>query len=300
MARAANLHWGGLLLAVVLACPPPALAADALPAKAIAAPAGPPSGWQFRFTPYAWLAGLDGSSTVRGRTTDIDASFIDIVQKSSTLFALMAYGEARNGRFSVFADAIYEKVGGGAGFTRSRNVRPEVGGTLGASLGVDFQMAIVEAAAAWEIVRFGGGETFTAIDIYAGGRYWWQQASANFALTGTLTVADLTVSGGIARADSGSVSWIDPLVGARARMHLAPGVDFELLADVGGFGVGSKFSWQGVAALSWEFCRTKNVTWAAVVGYRALYVDYIQGAGITLYEYNMLTHGPLIGVSLRF
>ncbi len=32
-----------------------------------------------------------------------------------------------------------------------------------------------------------------------------------------------------------------------------------------------------------------------MLGYRALYVDFEKGAGNTLYEYDMLTHGPVIG-----
>ena len=37
-----------------------------------------PSGWQFRFTPYAWAPSVNGDVTVRGHTADIDFSFWDI------------------------------------------------------------------------------------------------------------------------------------------------------------------------------------------------------------------------------
>lgn len=36
--------------------------------------------------------------------------------------------------------------------------------------------------------------------------------------------------------------------------------------------------------------------WLAI----ALYVDFEKGGGNALYEYNMLTHGPVIGVIARF
>ena len=42
------------------------------------------------------------------------------------------------------------------------------------------------------------------------------------------------------------------------------------------------------------------VGWAGVIGYRALYVDYAQGSGNTLFETNLLQHGPLFGISARF
>jgi hypothetical protein len=39
--------------------------------------------------------------------------------------------------------------------------------------------------------------------------------------------------------------------------------------------------------------------WSAMIGYRALYVDFEKG-GNTPYEYDMLTHGPIMGVIARF
>ena len=52
------------------------------PAPLIEAPAVP--GWTVRFTPYGWLTSLNGTQTVRGRSVKVDASFIDIVEKSDT------------------------------------------------------------------------------------------------------------------------------------------------------------------------------------------------------------------------
>ncbi|HEV2564394.1 MAG TPA: hypothetical protein VGU19_04860 [Microvirga sp.] len=52
------------------------------PAPVIEAPAVP--GWTYRVTPYGWLTSMKGTQTVRGRSTKVDASFIDIVEKSDT------------------------------------------------------------------------------------------------------------------------------------------------------------------------------------------------------------------------
>jgi len=70
--------------------------------------------------------------------------------------------------------------------------------------------------------------------------------------------------------------------------------------DVGGFGAGSKFSWQAIGALDFDFLRTKSVTWSGMVGYKALYVDYAQGSGLTQYEYSMTMYGPIFGITARF
>jgi hypothetical protein len=73
-----------------------------------------------------------------------------------------------------------------------------------------------------------------------------------------------------------------------------------LRADVGGFGVGSQFSWNALAAYSWEIAVRDGVTYSGLLGYRALDVDYEQGSGRNKYEYDVLQHGPVDGAHHRF
>ena len=89
-----------------------AWAADLGPARppVIEAPPTSPS-WTYRFTPYGWLTSLDGTQTVRGRSVKVDASFIDIVEKSDTLVGLMGDFEARNGRFALYGDLVWSSIG---------------------------------------------------------------------------------------------------------------------------------------------------------------------------------------------
>jgi hypothetical protein len=37
-----------------------------------------------------------------------------------------------------------------------------------------------------------------------------------------------------------------------------------------------------------------------VLGYRALYVDYSRGEGTMRYGFDLLQHGPVVGMSARF
>jgi hypothetical protein len=179
---------------------------------------------------------------------------------------------------------------------RSRSLAPGISGTVGASLGLDVEMAILEAGVAYEIARSGP----LAIDVLGGLRYWYQEADVSLGLSAALDVADLEVVGfrGIAR--SGSVDWLDPVVGARFRYAVLPGHNLFLRGDIGGFGAGSEFSWQAIAGYSFEFATYQGVTFSGVVGYRALYVDYAQGEGRRRYEFDMLQHGPVLGLSARF
>lgn len=276
-----------------------------MPTKAIVPPVAILSPWTYSFTPYAWLTSLDGSATVKGRTTDINASFIDILDHTKIPMDLMqvaAYFEARNGRFSAFADVIYMKIGLNASMTRSRGF-DALGATVGASAGLKVEMVIAELAAAYEVTHWGSTATpgsGTGIDLYGGARGWWQQGSATLAVAGTANVGGLTFNADGTLSASGSVSWIDPIVGARLRHQFAPGIDLIVSGDIGGFDVGSKFSWQTLAAINYGFYVRNNVTWSGMIGYKALYVDYSKGSGLSQYEYNMTMHGPIFRVTARF
>jgi hypothetical protein len=276
---------------------------ERVPVKAVVAP--PASAWSFYFTPYFWAPSITGTSTIRGRSLDIDASFIDIARRSEIpkdLFGLMGAFEARRGPWSLYADLVYMRLGASESGARVVSVNPAVGGALAVSASARFKMFIGEFGAAYEV--FGTAPdpagSATAIDIYAGGRVWWQQAEASLALTAGLTIGDLTVSGGRAIARSGDVSWLDPLIGVRLRHRFSPATEFVIRGDIGGFGAGSEFSWQAVGTINWDFARTESVLWTAVLGYRALYADFSRGNGATLYRYDILMHGPVFGVTAKF
>ncbi|QRM31571.1 hypothetical protein [Microvirga sp. VF16] len=274
-----------------------AFAADlGTPAPPPVIEAPPVPGWTFRFVPYGWLTALDGTQTVRGRSVKVDASFIDIVEHSDTLVALMGDFEARNGPLALFTDLVWSKIGFEGGDLRTRALAPGITGTFGASLKLDIEMAIAEVGAAYEVARSGP----VAFDILGGARYWYQEADLSFAIAGTVDIGDLQVAGARAFARSGSVDWLDPMIGARVRYTVAPGHELLLRGDIGGFGVGSDFSWQAIGAYGFEFGTYQGITFSGVIGYRALYVDYVQGEGRRRYEFDMLQHGPILGLSMRW
>nr|WP_183454595.1 hypothetical protein [Microvirga lupini] len=275
-----------------------AVGAADVPAAApsvLEAPPAPPS-WSFRFVPYGWLTALDGTTTVRGRSVKVDASFVDIVKESDTLVALMGDFEARNGPFTLMTNVVWSKIGLKRDNVRSRTLAPGVTGTLGTSLGLDIEMAIAEVGAAYEVARFGA----LAFDVVGGARYWYQEADLSLDVTAAVQFGDLEVAGSRAFARSGSVDWLDPVVGARLRYTVAPGHELLLRGDIGGFGVGSDFSWQAIGAYGFELGTYQGITFSGVIGYRALYVDYAQGEGRQRYEFDMLQHGPIIGLSIRW
>ena len=86
-----------------------AIAADMapMPTKAPISPAPVLSSWTYSATLYGWVPLLNGSTTVKGRTVDVDVGYSelgDLIRRSEIpkdLVLLAGYFEARNGRFSL-------------------------------------------------------------------------------------------------------------------------------------------------------------------------------------------------------
>lgn len=286
-----------------------ALHAADMPVKAPPPPPAPAyNPWRLEITPYAWMPSLSGSSTIKGHTADIDATFFgDLIHREipRQLFGLMTAFEARNDRFAIIGDFTYLLLGASKSGARSETLDPRLTLAAGANFETTIKMVITELAGAYEFARWGSpAASSTSVDIYAGGRLWWQQAEASLnvsaALTALLPRQTFTVSGDRAYAKSGDVTWVDPLVGLRVRHQFMPGQELALSGDVGGFGVGSQFSWQAVGAYRFQLGHAWGATWSGMLGYRALYADYSKGSGDTLYQFDMLQHGPIAGLTARF
>jgi hypothetical protein len=265
--------------------------------------------WQLSFAPYAWFPWLTGDLTIKGQTADVDTNIFELLGESDsvipwetdTIIPWMGYMEARKGKMSAYLDSIYAKVALSGDAARQANPLPDL--SLGArgQTGVMFKYAVIEAGAAYEIGRWGTGGGHTTVDLFAGARYWHQELSMSLAIEGQVTLPNgFQQSGAIARSGTASVDWVDPLVGLRVRYGIAPGQGLMLRGDIGGFGVASDFTWQVVTTYNFELGETHGIMWSGVVGYRALYADYSEGTGSSRYAYDLLQHGPLLGLKMRF
>ncbi|MCC6778737.1 MAG: hypothetical protein IT537_19280 [Hyphomicrobiales bacterium] len=257
-----------------LGCVASAESADIVAAQpAYLSPVSPPS-WRVDITPYFWMPSLKGTSGIKQHTTDIDATFFgDLIHRKipKELFGAMAAFEARNDRFAILGDFTYVLVGGSKSGVRVFTPAPIATLAVNASLDASVQMIVAELAAAYELMRWGSAPgAGVSIDIFGGGRLWWQQAEASLNVNATLALAlpqqTYTISGHRAVAKSGEISWVDPMVGMRLRAAIAPGHELTVSGDVGGFDVGSKFSWQAVGAYRWQFAQSGGVTWSGMLG----------------------------------
>jgi hypothetical protein len=95
---------------------------------------------------------------------------------------------------------------------------------------------------------------------------------------------------------SGDQDWVDPIVGVRYAYSFSDKWALRLYGDIGGFGVSSDVTWQGLGLI--DFQPWRNV--AIVAGYRAIYTDYQSGSGNNQFSYDATAHGPVIGIDIRW
>jgi hypothetical protein len=91
-------------------------------------------------------------------------------------------------------------------------------------------------------------------------------------------------------------TWVDPILGMRGRLPIGEKWSLEGYGDVGGFGVGSDFTFLVQARVSWQASRVLRVGLA----YRVLYQDYETGSGLERFKWNVTTQGPLLALGMRF
>jgi hypothetical protein len=265
-----------------------------------------PDAWRFRFASYAWAMNVAGSLTARGQTTDVNASFVQIIQKSDSLLGYMGYFEADKGRVGFYTDLIWARLGFDKSTAAYRNPIAGLQLSASANAAIKYSLTIVEMGGLYEISHWPGAPgSFTALDGLLAFRYWNNSVDTNLDIAATadftrLSAAlgrDVQISRGFAIAQSGSLDWVDPVVGLRLRHQFTPDQEIIVRGDVGGFGFQSNFEWQAVTYYSyaWQFTGYQI---AAVIGYRALGVNYTNTGNNN--SVDLVLHGPILGVSVRF
>jgi len=233
-------------------------------------------GWTYEFTPYLWGAAMKGD--VEAGTlpkTSVDMSFSDIVDILD--FGLMGAFEARKGRWGFFLDAIYMKVSDSA--TASRTGAGPLGATLTVGANLQLEQTMLAGAVMYRLT-----DGSTPVDLVGGLRYNKLDVEA----TADFTVLGLAGS----RSRNADKDWVDPYIGVRIQHPISDRWTFVGNADIGGFGVGSDFTYQLAAGLDYNF--SKSIS--GKLGYRYINTDYDKGG----FRYDMKMEGLYLGVGIRF
>lgn len=222
------------------------------------------SEWDFSVTPYGWASGLVGTVGAKGHKAHVNLSFSDVLGQLNKTGMISFTGKKGNRYF--FFDGMYLDISNG-GTTSISDVFADIDVTttrLQAALGTTFLK----------------GDSFV-LSGFAGIRYW--------DITNRLT---LSSPSGILGTYKDSESWLDPILGIRYEKNLSNRLSLLTMLDIGGFGVGSDFTWGGMINIAWKCSERTSLN----LGYRYLYVDY-ENNGFTMDTYN---DGIFAGITFRF
>ncbi len=223
---------------------------------------GEPRDLQFQVTPYVWMAGMGGTlrPVAGGPTVEMDKSFFDVLHDLDG--AAFVSGIARRDRLILLGDFSY---------SRSSKQGDIASGVQ--AKGSERQVSFTAAAGYRAIAEPG-----LTLDAFVGVRAWDVRASVEVPLLGVQS--------------SPSMSFVDPLVALRIRQEVATRWSLIGYADKGGFGVGSKSTWQIVATANYRVGENFYVS----VGHRYLALDYRKNGRLV----DLAMHGPLVGLTWTF
>jgi hypothetical protein len=195
-------------------------------------------------------------------TTAVRGREVDVDVSASDIFSNLQFGAmglvvARKGKWGLGGDAIWMALGS---TVRETNVDLNQG-----------------AFAFYGLRRLG-----SAADLTLGMRVNTLQGKLEFKTLGVDVSQDET--------------WVDPLVGLTLRSAREHRVRLQLYTEIGGFGVGSDFTWQIFPTLGIKLADRLSLE----VGYRWLDMDYSTGDGNERFAYDVLTQGPIGGLAFRF
>jgi hypothetical protein len=224
--------------------------------------------WSFTVAPYLWAVGMDGDVGVAGFKTSVNDSFVDIMQDSDSVMAFMGDFSASKGPWSFFVSPVWAKLG--SDDESFGPIKADITETI-TIIGFGMKYRLAE----WSLADAPGGspawanQMFT-FDLLAGGRYTHLDIEFDFKRIGTR---------------DRSKAWVDPFVGAVTQIGLTDKLSFRVRGDVGGFGVGSDITLNGVGLLGYKV-RPFGLDGTLAAGYRALYQDYTDGSGRNKFTWN--------------
>ncbi len=255
-------------------------------------PANGGDGWRFLIAPYIWLTAIQGNAEENGNKVDIDVGLRDAISLISKIkFIFMSRIEIEKGRWGFIYDGAYLKLGDSGDISTIRDTKlpifvpPTV--DIQGNVEITSEMLIMQAALSYDVYRstkFVGKKPELTIEAMAGARYTYLHNRLENEAEGFLIANQTTIDQ--------SKNWIDPIIGGRLLWNPHESWQFNLEADIGGFGAGSDFSSNLNLGV---FYRITDwlLLWG---GYRALYTNYDKND----FKFDAWIHGPYLGLGFEF
>jgi len=256
--------------------------------------AAPEIPWRFVLEPYVYLPfETSGDLTINNIEVPFDYDLGEVLE--SLTFAAYGRFEAWKGPWAFVFDGYYFNTVESDSVVV--NTPPQLQGQLPNQVTIDStaETAYIKLDFAGAY-RFGDGDLAAALptadtefdlgpfifDALAGVRLYFFDNNIN-----------LTSDIGQEIDFSKSETFIEPMIGGRARWNLSDHLAVLAAANISGFGIGDlTFSLESYAGIDWMFSGNTSMT----AGYRFTYIDYERDdSGLNFFQ-----HGPTLGVKFRF
>ena len=217
----------------------------------------------FLVQPYLMFPNMNGTSGIANLPdASVDLSASDIF--SHLHLGAMLYVEATIDKWAISSDILYMNL--------KEDVSP---GILIASGEVTMKQV------GWEVAGLRKVQP-------------WLEVGAGLRLNNINAELDLNIkqiSGGTVNSKKNlTQTWVDPVLITRAKLPLSNKFLLQFRGDLGGFGIGSDFTWQIQVDAAYNFSKK----FLMALGYRIISVDYNKGSGQERFLYDMNTFGPAL------
>jgi len=225
--------------------------------------------WHFLAEPYLMFPNMQGETGIGSAlTVPVDANPGDIF--GALKMGAMLYAEARTDNWAITSDWVYMDL-----------KQDLTSGKLIHSGTVGLQQSIWEVAGLYRILPF--------LELGVGGRLNYLQTNID-ALRNVLPAGTEEVEG------LHDVTWFDPVIITRLTTDINNKWLFQFRGDVGGFGMGSRLTWQLQAYAGYQFTKVFQLT----AGYRILSNDFTKETGYNQFVFDMNEFGPVIRLGFNF
>lgn len=220
--------------------------------------------WHYLAEVYLMFPNMSGNIQVAELTpVEVDANVGDIFGHMK--MGAMFYFEATNDNWAITSDLIYMKLG--------QDITP---GHI--VTGGDITMK----QTAWEIA---GLKHITP----------WLEAGLGGRLVSLYTGLNIETNRET-REGSASKTWLDPIIIVRSQGAIKDKWLLQFRGDIGGFGIGSDFSWQLQAYVGYRISKLFQTS----IGYRYISIDYDDGEGSERFKYDVDTYGMVVRFGFNF
>jgi hypothetical protein len=223
------------------------------------------SDWEFNLAPfYLWAINIDGDVSAGPVTAPVEIPFEDVFDSLEAAFV-------------VHFETLYKTQWGFLVDVDYLDIENKMSLPMGINQNVELSLTLAEFSGFYRLNR-----DAHKIDFIAGLRYIDMENT-------------VTIVGGPTLLDDNQ-DWTDPLIGARWMWGFADGWSLVARGDIGGFGVGSDFSWHALGLVEWQPWKYASF----IAGYRALDVDYEDGSGRDYFKFDATAHGPVLGIVFKW